>query len=633
MEYVPHHVWTGNTVSLACKRRYRGQLVQRKVVIDFDRLGIARGGLLDACLTDAPVPINSSNANVFQRALKGVAPVADLNRILSTPPELLSPWELEHLLTGFEDEIEKWAKRTRATVSNQARSLFRTCKYLLADGTRVSDFVFTTRFTAPTRIGTLPLAEDFIDVFSTKELAEPLSAINAETKTGLDRKAVKHLQMRLDRVLTICDSVIDRYEKLRETLRLVEQTPPPVALSKIQLRNLQRGSYPTYRQRRKLDADTRLWIAVYIAKRDDLSHSYPSRYFNLQGIPILQSLENRKNEKGAFEALLCRTYAPRCVLLAFLIIIQASLIWNTDTAISLSKNRIRVYRNRIEVWGLKHKTAKKQNGIVRKPPIEQESDGEEIGWNEINEQRAIRAIKLLLEHDRAVTSHGVRENDSIFSGLRLKQMNPLSFQVPHLARNLRGFIKSHSLPAFTLDDIRTHAANIFFLERGRDIHALSVVMGHANLAITEQYLNTTLVRLLNAANMKRYMDILAPTIVFVCRGRSAVEALKLDATRIDDNLLFPVSSMADEDGDSLADQWIASNGELKLKIGANEIQHCALQIIFYRENLRGLVADNISRFKAFHLPRLVFCVALYTFIKASRYAFILEQCEEVLNAP
>ncbi|NYH18882.1 hypothetical protein GGD41_006110 [Paraburkholderia bryophila] len=231
MDKTSHHVWTGNSICLISQLRHRTRTSERNVIIDFDFLGIARGGLLDACLEDAPVPLSINYGAALKRVLKGAAKNASLSSILGAPVNQLYPWQIDALFAGFEDEIEKWHVTSSLTLSSQARHVFKHCRQKLADGTNVSECGFTTRFASPLRTSTLPLAESFYDAFDSQKLAEPLSAIEFETRSDLDNRALAHLQIRLEKLLELCESIVDEYLALQEILRRTAELPPPTQLT------------------------------------------------------------------------------------------------------------------------------------------------------------------------------------------------------------------------------------------------------------------------------------------------------------------------------------------------------------------------------------------------------------------
>lgn len=634
IEYLPRHTWTGNTVVLQCRHRENSRTRSRAVSLNFDELRIARGGLLETCINESPAPIGYSEAKQLKRVLKRLTLNHDCVVILSTSTSNAFSWQVDSIQAAFENEIESWGSASNSTISSQARYIFRHCHSPLCDGATVSTSGFKSRFNSDTRVRKrLPLADEYDTSFDTEELAEPISALNFENETEADKAALTHLQARLERVLSRCAEIIDEYLIFRQRILTLKHAEPPNTIPARMLEGLKGTGYPNLRNWARLDSDSKLWVAVKLANRDDFHKSYPTRRLKLNGIPALERLTYLPANQAKFEVLLCATYLPRYILVACLIIVQAALIWNKDTALSLTRARIKVTRNRIEVFGIKSKTMRKQDGSITDAKSKFAGPIEELGWSEIQDERACIAIRLLIEHDIAINEYATRDGESVFCSLHLKSTNPLLFRLPEYSEELRAFIKKEQFPAFQFDDIREHASHIYFLNSKRDIFGLSAVMGHAQLATTEEYLNTTIVRVLNAASMKRYMDILAPTIVFTCRGKTAVEALHFDESRISETLLFPLSSMSNESTDTIADKWIASNGSLKIQIGANEIQHCALQMLFYRTNLRRLINDNQLRFKLHHLPRLIFCVALHQFISGSRYSYILEHCEEALNAP
>lgn len=147
------------------------------------------------------------------------------------------------------------------------------------------------------------------------------------------------------------------------------------------------------------------------------------------------------------------------------------------------------------------------------------------------------------------------------------------------------------------------------------------ILGHADLSSITYYLNSTILRVLNEANMNEFMRRLGESILFV-GGR--IDNLA-DSEK---NLLFPISRHNDQ---SIADTWLNNIGNSIIPIGRAEIKHCAMQMRYYKEIIPDLKSANTVRFKSFHLPRIIFCIAMYKFIFESEYRSVLREIERELS--
>lgn len=52
---------------------------------------------------------------------------------------------------------------------------------------------------------------------------------------------------------------------------------------------------------------------------------------------------------------------------------------------------------------------------------------------------------------------------------------------------------------------------------------------------------------------------------------------------------------------------------------------------YYRTHLDALISANDLRFVSYHLPRILFCRALYNLVKASEHGSIMLKAEKLFN--
>jgi len=214
----------------------------------------------------------------------------------------------------------------------------------------------------------------------------------------------------------------------------------------------------------------------------------------------------------------------------------------------------------------------------------------------------------------------------------LRKRESLQFHLPMFSVALHEFCDFHNLPRFSFRKLRGLAAHANYLSPEGSIYTVNAFLNHADLGTTSIYLNSTILKSLQAANILRYMKKLAASILFTCGREDIIEKKKIDRKHIDTTLLFPASPMEPEAVRSRIDQWLDSSGDLQLVIGEEEVQHCAIQYHYYKNHFTELANANVERFVYRHLPRIVATIAMRRIIEASRHKAILTEFEEKLDA-
>jgi hypothetical protein len=192
---------------------------------------------------------------------------------------------------------------------------------------------------------------------------------------------------------------------------------------------------------------------------------------------------------------------------------------------------------------------------------------------------------------------------------------------------LKVFCKENGLPHYTYNALRHLAANVEYLRTDGDIFRVQAFLGHASADTTVAYLNSTLIRLLGEANMLRYMKLLEASIVYASPRKHTLSSTQLVSLRKTNLLLFPISKFDDTPKECVADAWLKSMGTMRIKIGMTELQHTILQHRFYKSAIGYLINGNRERFIRYHMPRIVFCAALYRVIASGPYAQVMKNFE------
>jgi hypothetical protein len=273
------------------------------------------------------------------------------------------------------------------------------------------------------------------------------------------------------------------------------------------------------------------------------------------------------------------------------------------------------------IQGVKHKTGQIQKvELTNLPELEDESDDEPdeasstLPSKKVTDPLCMHALELLMQHRRNINNHfKTVKSQSIFVSMRFATRNSPTFlfAVGKLPSYLRKFCRLTGLDEFTFSDLRHRAAHTRYLATGRDIIQTQLFMGHTTADVTTVYLNSTIIRILGEANLLKYVTLLSNCVLYATGRKDKLDSKQLARVEKNNLLLFPPSTLEDKDVDCIADRWVESFGRMPFRIGKPEVAHIALQYRLYTRNLPALVQAGHERFVARHLPRIVFCCALY----------------------
>ncbi|MFM0627777.1 hypothetical protein [Paraburkholderia xenovorans] len=498
----------------------------------------------------------------------------------------------------------------------------------------VSDIGFRSRF-AYEKGNEKQLISELIDpACETEEYKQPLSALTFSTLEERDEFATRHLQVRLGRYTRASEAVLNRFEDFRDLIRRLKARPPPSALTKKNINTLiKRRGFPSEATLEKLTDTEWFQVVFYIVERDEVYKTDFRRPVSLRRTTEMIGLASIATSEYLFTVLISNYFLPRLVVMACYVALLARLGCNSQTLISVTLNDVQQNLDgTYTITGLKSRS----DQIIESTVNEEVSDEEQTESNHeptvTGDSLACRALELLIWNSRQIDKFGYRTSDSLFCTQNLERKDKYTFDIPRIKVALRDFCLHEQLPVVIASAFRDQYANLEYLRTGKDVGAVAAVLQHQSIDTTLRYLSTRIVQMLGEANMKRYMDKLAPSIVFACGGDSEVERLGFSPDLVSRQLLFPPSHLEmPADTDTLANKWLNASGEIRFCITENEIKHCAYQMQFYRKNLRRLASSDEYRFRKFHLPAILFCRALYLVILASKHQSVLTDFEETLS--
>ncbi|MDP3210963.1 hypothetical protein [Methylotenera sp.] len=605
--------YTESSVKIATSYNWYGITKASSRGIDFTPRTFPKNSLL-ACVLDSNVTEESMDTREARRILGVLEHLARSDscwEILRTEPILLSPQHVVDLLNYLEDHVEDKNIKSENELASKQRTFLGRGEIRLRNGDTVSAVIrkFKSRFPY-SRGGYSNLVNESIS-------ATPFSSI-----TELNEKVKMAYNERLKEILNACEKDIDQHIEYVEKFHQIKKVPLSKHYEDSFVNRIGSGhKSATSKSNLTGHCDARLIEVRELYKADNLdffwrkdNRFYPASSVEYYGFYRFTTSGQRfygGSSKRIGEKLF-GYFLPTRVLLACQIVLMVATASNSASIRSLSRERIQETSDAFYLECLKTKT----NKIIR-PKIDKR-------FNPL----AVKVINLLLQHDRNIGQFGWKRNsDSVFSVLE-NSGEGFIFELYTYSSNLEYFRKWHGLEPFLIEDVRDLAAQLDYVTH-KDPFRTQALLGHRNLATTDDYLKGNVIGLLNRANVAEFMRRLAPSIVYSI-SPSMVREHGFDADKVDTNLLFPVSNY-DDVTNAHSDRWLMNMDGYRFRIDAESIKHCAYQLHYYKVHLDTLITANELRFVSYHLPRILFCRALYNLIKASEYGNLLLQAEEVFN--
>ncbi|MDR8397034.1 MULTISPECIES: hypothetical protein [Paraburkholderia] len=633
------HTVTPTGVLMLTRARDTGRSIARApVLIDFDELGIARGGLLETALLATECPIGRATLNCLRRVLNLAPLPLKLTQLLGTKIHELGSADILEIFGLIEDVLARRNTKSLYTDSVNARSILKNCNLPLKDNRYISNFKFSSRFPIPPR-GVISLWSEFHVPDSTDaDLRTPISQQDFNSIEERNKNAYKKIEKTKALLISKCKETLDAHESLVRLLLETKYRNAP-ALDKRSKKSLERGNIPCMKKEvyEKMTEEDRLWIICDAIERFQIYNNLTARTLRLSGITALYPLvATTKSSHELLAAALSDYYLPRLAVTACSILLTLESTWNADTLYSLTRADIQTTKSGFHLTGLKGRGNQPQDfKLEQDDSLEAELEilARESEDVEITDSEAVRALKLLLANQERIKIFTEIEKAHLFSSLRLGKHSESIFVYAVQDTAILEFCKHHNLPRLSLKDIRTIGAHAAYLRPNGGIHLANALLRHRSLATTSDYLRSSIINALCDANILRFMKKLQASILFSCGREDILISKNISNDFIDKDLLFPISPFQSEGEQSLIDKWLDASGEMKLEIGVIEIHHCAAQYAFYRDNFGELSTASPERFIKRHLPRIVTCVALRNVIRGSTHSALLMQLEEKYREP
>lgn len=629
------HIWSGDRILLAASATTHTKTQHRTYEIEAGALGLQRGGWLEAAVDSAPNPMATPDASRVARFIVQLASNPTYRSYLDKPITLLQREDVIALFEGVDATVGYTGSNAADQYSQSVRKFLSRPTEPLATGDLIRDVRYYTSLKTP-----VPRARDTLSDrphpnLKDSQLAKPASAIEFTDLEDLRTRQVAHFEGRNRVLVELCATVLDSHDFVVESIRAARRIAihdldlPPFLCDHI----VDKKKIPHYAIQ-MIQGEALLPVCVYLMDSNELFKKPYCIRLPTKKIEAFNPLVTNGGFREQFGILLSEHYLSAHVYMACLVILILETGWNSSTVLSLTPDRIEEIDGKYYLHGYKSRSGQNQqsetnasgtsvqfttqradsSGLVSK--IYEEDDDEKPV--EVKNPIAARAITLLLSHRANIDQDWKTETRQLFllMSLKIKDGNEI-FRVADIGRLTREFCDFIGHPRFVIDDLRKQAVNTKYV-RTMDLRQAQADLWHANPRSTLTYVNGTALRQSKEAIVKDFGDILSDSYLYAA-GRLVVNPDAKDRkSRLTKTLLlFPPSSLHAEDGDSIADRWLNSDGKFSFQIGNEEIACCVYQRNYYRRACAKLVSENPKRFARYHLPRILFCEALYRFIAQS----------------
>lgn len=625
--------WTvGLRSYIPTRNRPHGRETYPGLVVDFQQLHVARMGLLDDIIASLSVPADHFKTQSLLRWIEWlITPpigkqrdaVSSAARLILSKKTTALQWEDgKALLDGLVNRLDSgdYKPRTR----HEYLAAFHSCLETAFERAgklfpryQVSEKVFGSN-------SSRGLISDQPDPAASDESLRP-AIINVAVGKPSEAKdrAQAHVEDRLERVRSACDTEIERFVAWRSFQSEAEATAPSADGVRFfgHVINFQasysRKGYSEWLQDGELTDIVGTLLAASRERRiyEEQEHrAIRQRSKSLLIVPTLNRLYERfpsladwGGEIGpAWWVALSRWYVPRWVKVAIELRVQIETGWNRDTVCNLRPNGVSFSGGMIELQSIKGKTGELQQKVI-------ESPGK---WLRVG-------LELMLEHQKCVVQYWPHETDKIFTAI-IKKKDGWCFGRGVDFQLLERFITRHQLPPFTREQLRNQVAAGDYLKHD-DPHRIQGLLGHGDLRATSNYLRQTVIAVLNRANIAEFRRQLGTTIVWAVEGEEKVIAHGMRIDDINKNLLFPVSdNNSPQVSLPACDAWVREPNKA-LVIDRVRLAHLVRQRAYYVEHWQRLRAEAPERFEKIHRPRIEFTAALWATVCDSPYADLLEE--------
>jgi hypothetical protein len=202
------------------------------------------------------------------------------------------------------------------------------------------------------------------------------------------------------------------------------------------------------------------------------------------------------------------------------------------------------------------------------------------------------------------------------------------------SRRVASFYTRYGLKKFVPSELRPLRAALAYLPQ-RDLEAVRVLLGHADLTTSNSYLENTLFFRLNEAMMLEFQRRIEATLTYRIGGDNLLIQRSLSARHVDSKLLLVPTG----DGGACADIFDGpsllrrESGEpcaglachsgrgckqYRLIVDEKTLEMAMLSRLYYRARWQKLYETNAIAFTEMHLPKLIYTYVLLRIVREQR---------------
>jgi integrase len=565
----------------------------------------------------ADFPMHAIHAYGLRRALHSLATNSEAVEILRRTTKDITVLDVRALFGFIEDSLAEKPEIDQHKASYQSRHLFLKFSGQLNENLTVKDCKFKTRFKCKSIL--MGQGRELRGPKG-KPLPPPVTS-NFDSLAERDSKSLKIVESQLDDVMECCRKTLDGHDAVLALIGEARRLGLPPCLHHLTHSYLFRGGQPTWQVYDSIENPSDLLrIGVFLLDKRQWHTSVRKGYFPFIRLTQMAQYCHEANPYTMGELLLSEWYLPRLVVVACAICIVVTSALNVEVLTALTLDNVQQRGSTMLLIGLKGRSAQLQDAA-----FSAESNNEDIDDDlRIDHPLAVRAIGLLVDNARRVKATLSLDDVALVSALSRRSRIP-KYSTFNFYSALVEFWEYHGSYHVSARDLRRLCAHADLLSPGGSVFTVQALLKHADTRTTVNYINTNVVSKLLEANIMRFMNKLAATILF-STGRGGLLKQHGLSRRDVQPLLFPLSEASARP--SAVDAWLKSDGSLALSLGIAEVKHCALQYAYYKKHFTKLCNDNPQRFSSVHLPRIFFCCALRRLILASPHASVLSNFED-----
>ncbi|WP_233848042.1 hypothetical protein [Paraburkholderia sp. HD33-4] len=650
------HIWRDDQLRLAAKQRLDGTTTYKTYVLDTALLKLTAGGWLSEAVEAAPSQLHFVQAAAIVNSLKTLATRTSVRVLLNNPSAHLSEANVIDVLEAVDTDALARSQSAGSGYAQKTRAFLTRPVIPIRNGTLLCDVDYRTKLQPSPSRANDTLSDRSHPGLHNPELIRPASALAFADTSDLHKKQLAHFSGRIEVLRSSCVSILDSHDQIvraicdAKNVGISDVPLPPQTKGA-----LRRGTAHQHNRPKGIPPSSQLALAAYMLQQYEL-HKPSNVRMELSAVTEFAPLISHDTFEERFGILLSEFYLSRVVVIACFVIVMLATGWNKGTVMTLTKHRVQKIPGGYKLAGLKTRSGQNESEDLKQPvppnrgnenkptshtanglapPLlkndeDSEDDGNDV--REVLDLSSVRAIDMLLQHRENVDTYGDSTDPSLFVTLALSELRSRHFRLKLNSDELNEFCDFIRHPRFRANDLRKQSHSHFYLANGRDIRATQARANHASATTTMHYIDGTALRTSHEATIKDFGDILSSAFEYSAgRLRFNNNATDRKTKLIKTLLLFPPSSQHPEDGESVADKWIKSLGNISFEIGAAEIKQCAYQRHYYSKNTAKLIAANGERFRHYHLPRILFCEALHRVILDSPLGGQLRSLEATLH--